>query len=96
MAAMQEWLTLPADYLHPSTKLSLEELALVEPLSIGAHGVWRSGIGAGETALVIGAGPIGLAVVAGISGCRRDCGGAGAEQGAAGVLPEVCRGHDSD
>ena len=63
---MQEWLTLPAEYLHVSSKLSLEELALVEPLSIGAHGVWRSGIGAGETALVIGAGPIGLAVVAGV------------------------------
>ncbi len=63
---MQEWLTLPADYLHPSAKLSLEELALVEPLSIGAHGVWRSGIGRGESALVIGAGPIGLAVVAGV------------------------------
>ena len=63
---MQEWLTLPCDYLHASAKLSLEELALVEPLSIGAHGVWRSGIGHGESALVIGAGPIGLAVVAGI------------------------------
>ena len=63
---MQEWLTLPADYLHPSAKLSLEELALVEPLSIGSHGVWRSGIASGETALVIGAGPIGLAVVAAV------------------------------
>ncbi len=63
---MQEWLTLPADHLHPSAKLSLEELALVEPLSIGAHGVWRSGIGRGDSALVIGAGPIGLAVVAGV------------------------------
>jgi len=63
---MQEWLTLPAEYLHPSAKLSLEDLALVEPLSIGAHGVWRSGIGQGESALVIGAGPIGLAVVAGV------------------------------
>ena len=63
---MQEWLTLPADYLHPSAKLSLEELALVEPLSIGSHGVWRSGIASGEMALVIGAGPIGLAVVAAV------------------------------
>jgi 2-desacetyl-2-hydroxyethyl bacteriochlorophyllide A dehydrogenase len=63
---MQDWLTIPAEYLHKSAKLSLEELALVEPLSIGAHGVWRSAIGAGETALVIGAGPIGLAVVAGV------------------------------
>ncbi len=63
---MQDWLTVPAEYLHKSAKLSLEELALVEPLSIGAHGVARSGIGEGETALVIGAGPIGLAAIAGV------------------------------
>lgn len=63
---MQDWLTVPSEYLHRSAKLSLEELALAEPLSIGAHGVWRSGIGSGETALVIGAGPIGLAVIAGV------------------------------
>ena len=63
---MQDWLTVPAESLHPSAALSLEELALVEPLSIGAHGVARSGIREGETALVIGAGPIGLAVIAGV------------------------------
>ena len=63
---MQDWLTLPVEYLHPSRQLSLEELALVEPLSIGAHGVARSGIREGETALVIGAGPIGLAAIAGV------------------------------
>ena len=63
---MQDWLTIPAENLHASSKLTLEELALVEPLSIGAHGVWRSGITEGETALVIGAGPIGLAVTAGV------------------------------
>src|SRR5690606_38527793 len=34
------------------------------PLSIGAHAVRRSSVGAGDTALVIGAGPIGLGVMA--------------------------------
>ena len=70
---MQEWLTLPAQYLHPSKTLTLDELALVEPLSIGSHGVWRSGIGAGQQALVIGAGPIGLAVVAAVRALGAEC-----------------------
>jgi 2-desacetyl-2-hydroxyethyl bacteriochlorophyllide A dehydrogenase len=43
--------------------LSLDELALVEPLSIGSHAVDRSSIRAGETALVIGAGPIGIGII---------------------------------
>ncbi len=60
---MCEFLTLPANKLHPSTKLSLEQLALVETLGIGAHGVNRANVQRGEWALVIGAGPIGLAAV---------------------------------
>jgi alcohol dehydrogenase len=53
----------PARKLHPSAKLTLEQLALVETLGIGYHAVNRSKLQAGETALVIGAGPIGLSVV---------------------------------
>src|SRR5260370_4178042 len=34
--------------------------ALVEPLSVGLHGVNRSGLGAGAACVVMGAGPIGL------------------------------------
>jgi len=52
----------PARKLHPSAKLTLEQLALVETLGIGCHAVNRSRLQAGETALVIGAGPIGLSV----------------------------------
>jgi threonine dehydrogenase-like Zn-dependent dehydrogenase len=40
--------------------LSFDELALAEPLAIGAHGIYRAGVGPGEFVLVIGAGPIGL------------------------------------
>src|SRR5262249_57349004 len=58
---MCEFLTLPANNLHTSTKLSLEQLALVETLGIGAHGVNRANVQRGEWALVLGAGPIGLA-----------------------------------
>jgi len=57
---MREYLSVPSWSLVHSNSLSFEELALVEPLAIGAHGVKRAGISAGESALVIGAGPIGL------------------------------------
>ena len=40
--------------------LSLEELALVEPLAVGAHGIVRADVKPGEFVLVVGAGPIGL------------------------------------
>jgi threonine dehydrogenase-like Zn-dependent dehydrogenase len=38
--------------------------ALTEPTAVGLHAVNRSGIAAGEGALVLGCGPVGLAVVA--------------------------------
>ena len=52
----------PADHLYPSASLSVDQLALVETLSIGGHAVVRGAPVAGERALVIGAGPIGLSV----------------------------------
>ena len=60
---MREMFTLPARKLHPSPTLRLDQLALVEPLGIGAHAVNRAQLEPGEFALVIGAGPIGLAVM---------------------------------
>lgn len=60
---MRELLAVPAGRLHKSERLSLDQLALVETLGIGAHAVARSGLTAGEEALVVGAGPIGLSVV---------------------------------
>jgi 2-desacetyl-2-hydroxyethyl bacteriochlorophyllide A dehydrogenase len=59
---MCERLALPAEKLHPSARLTLDQLALVETLGIGAHAVERAAIEPGEPALVIGAGPIGLTV----------------------------------
>ncbi len=41
----------------------MTELAMVEPLSIGAHGISRAAIRPGEFVLVMGAGPIGLATM---------------------------------
>jgi len=60
---MREQIAVPGHKLHPSRKLTLEQLALVETLGIGAHAVARSEVVSGEFALVIGAGPIGLSVV---------------------------------
>src|SRR3954471_4931849 len=54
---------LPVHKPHPSTKLSCEQLALVETLAIGCHAVNRSALTSGENCLVIGAGPIGLASI---------------------------------
>lgn len=60
---MRDVISVPTRKLHKSETLSLEQLALVETLGIGAHAVDRATIEPGEWALVIGAGPIGLAVM---------------------------------
>ena len=61
---MSEYLSVPSYSLVHGQGLSLDELALVEPLAIGAHGIGRAGVQPGEFALVIGAGPIGVATMA--------------------------------
>jgi 2-desacetyl-2-hydroxyethyl bacteriochlorophyllide A dehydrogenase len=60
---MTEYLSVPNDSLIKSEGLSYEELALVEPLSIGAHAVRRAGLQKRERVLVIGAGPIGISTM---------------------------------
>src|SRR5215216_7018693 len=57
---MVEYLSVPSSSLLHGEGLSFDELALVEPLAIGAHGIRRADVKAGEFVLVIGAGPIGL------------------------------------
>lgn len=57
---MLEYLSVPSYALVKSNGLTYDELALVEPLAIGAHGVSRANIQPNEFVLVIGAGPIGL------------------------------------
>jgi 2-desacetyl-2-hydroxyethyl bacteriochlorophyllide A dehydrogenase len=69
---MAEYLSVPSYSLLHGEGLSYDELALVEPLAIGAHGVRRAAVEPGEFVLVIGAGPIGLGTMefARISGGR--------------------------
>ncbi len=57
---MAEYIEVPTRLLLPAQGLSLDELALVEPLAIGAHGIRRAGVQKDEYVLVVGAGPIGL------------------------------------
>jgi 2-desacetyl-2-hydroxyethyl bacteriochlorophyllide A dehydrogenase len=60
---MRALLTVPLTRLHKSERLTLDQLALVETLGIGAHAVARSSLSRDEETLVVGAGPIGLAVL---------------------------------
>lgn len=60
---MREFITVPARYLHKSEILSYDQLALIEPLSIGYHAVSRAAIEEEDKVLVIGTGPIGLATL---------------------------------
>ena len=60
---MCEFISVPVQYLIKGNEMSFDELALVEPLAIGAHGIRRAGVKPGEFVLVMGAGPIGLGVM---------------------------------
>lgn len=60
---MGEFISIPVTNLIRTNGLSLEQSVVLEPPSIGEHAVRRSGIGPGDTALVVGAGPIGLGVM---------------------------------
>ncbi|MFC5447101.1 zinc-binding alcohol dehydrogenase family protein [Paenibacillus aestuarii] len=61
---MREKIIVPISQLVKTDGLTLDQTAMLEPLAIGAHAVRRSGLRAGEKALVIGGGPIGLGVAA--------------------------------
>lgn len=60
---MRERFIVPAHKLHKATKLTFEQLALVETLAIGCHAVNRGNPQKGDNVLIIGAGPIGLSTI---------------------------------
>jgi 2-desacetyl-2-hydroxyethyl bacteriochlorophyllide A dehydrogenase len=60
--AFTEYLSLPHAFVLKAEGVSLDQAAMIEFLSIGAHAVRRSDIQAGQRALVVGTGPIGMAV----------------------------------
>jgi 2-desacetyl-2-hydroxyethyl bacteriochlorophyllide A dehydrogenase len=61
--AFTEYLTVPQQFVHKAEGVSLDQAAMVEFLSIGAHAVRRSGAQSSKRVLVVGAGPIGMAAM---------------------------------
>lgn len=60
--AFTEYLSLPHAFVLKAEGVTLDQAAMIEFLSIGAHAVRRSDIQPGQRALVVGTGPIGMAV----------------------------------
>ncbi len=63
--ALAQYIVVPEEKLLTSPRLSMRELALVEPLTIGFHAVDRGQVTGDDTVLVIGCGAIGLGAIAG-------------------------------
>ena len=60
---LQEQISVPINLLLPANHLSDDQIAIVEPLAIGAHAIRRSGIKSDETVAVVGCGPIGIGIM---------------------------------
>ncbi len=60
---MREYILMPQDKLVKNDGINVDELALIEPLAIGAHAVDRAAITPGEFVLVVGSGPIGMGII---------------------------------
>lgn len=61
--AFTEYLSVPQQFVHKAEGVTLDQAAMVEFLSIGAHAVRRGEVQAGQRVLVVGAGPIGMAAL---------------------------------
>lgn len=62
--ALTQWICVPEEKVYPS-KLSLKELCIVEPLTVGVHAVARGRVTANDTVAVFGCGGVGLGAIAG-------------------------------
>ncbi|MGD1038022.1 MAG: zinc-binding alcohol dehydrogenase family protein [Roseiarcus sp.] len=58
---MADWLCVPEDNLVDAEGVGLDEAAMAEFLAVGAHGVRRGEVAAGQRVVIVGAGPIGVA-----------------------------------
>ena len=70
--AFTEYLSVAHQFIHKADGVSLDQAAMIEFLSIGAHAVRRSNLQAGQRVLMVGTGPIGMAaaIFAGLRGAR--------------------------
>jgi len=64
--ALTEYIVVPPERLYPA-KLSLEELCLVEPVTVGFHAVARGRVTAEDIVAVLGCGGVGLGAIAAAS-----------------------------
>ena len=64
--AMTELLSVPAEKVYASS-LSLTELCLVEPLTVGMHAVSRARVTKNDVVAVYGCGGVGLGAIAGVA-----------------------------
>ncbi len=76
--AMTEYVAVRWQDIYKSERLSLQELALVEPLTVGFHAVERGRITSEDTVAVIGCGIVGMGAVA-----------AGAQRGARVIAVDI-------
>ena len=60
---MQEQIAIPQSHLIALNDLSLEAIALIEPLSIGSHALRRADLETKDTLVVMGCGPIGIGII---------------------------------
>lgn len=61
--ALTEYISVPVEKLYPAN-LNLEELCLVEPLTVGFHAVARARVTSRDTVAIFGCGGVGLGAVA--------------------------------
>lgn len=61
--ALTEFISMPAEKLYPA-KLTIKELCLVEPLTVGFHAVARGRVRETDTIAVFGCGGVGLGAIA--------------------------------
>ena len=62
--ALTQFLSVPAAKVYPSATLQPKQLAIVEPLTVGAHAVARGRVTREDTVAIIGCGGIGLGAIA--------------------------------
>lgn len=62
--AMTHYITVPWQKLHSSQQLSLRELALAEPLTVGFHAANRGRVSDADTVAVLGCGIVGMGALA--------------------------------
>lgn len=62
--ALTEWISVPEEKLYASP-LSLKELCIVEPLTVGVHAVSRGRVSSNDVVAVFGCGGVGLGAIAG-------------------------------